>query len=82
MSIHLSFRREHDRFWIVAAHPSLNIFAAGHDSGMVVFKVRMISSRSSSSIPIKSFIEMLEMIVKMKLELRSQLIGLPDNSNN
>jgi hypothetical protein len=36
----LSFRREHDRFWIVAAHPSLNIFAAGHDSGMVVFKVR------------------------------------------
>ena len=33
------YRREHDRFWIVAAHPSLNVFAAGHDSGMVVFKV-------------------------------------------
>jgi len=34
-----TFRREHDRFWIVAAHPSLNVFAAGHDSGMVVFKL-------------------------------------------
>ena len=27
------------RFWVVASHPSLNIFAAGHDSGMVVFKL-------------------------------------------
>lgn len=34
-----TFRREHDRFWVVAAHPTLNLFAAGHDSGMVVFKV-------------------------------------------
>ncbi len=34
-----TFRREHDRFWAVASHPSLNIFAAGHDSGMVVFKL-------------------------------------------
>ena len=34
-----TFRREHDRFWVVASHPSLNIFAAGHDSGMVVFKL-------------------------------------------
>ncbi len=34
-----TFRREHDRFWIVAAHPTLNLFAAGHDSGMVVFKL-------------------------------------------
>ena len=33
------YRREHDRFWIVAAHPTLNLFAAGHDSGMVVFKL-------------------------------------------
>lgn len=34
-----AFRREHDRFWIMAAHPTLNLFAAGHDSGMVVFKL-------------------------------------------
>ncbi|XP_067949452.1 coatomer subunit alpha-like isoform X2 [Watersipora subatra] len=34
-----TFRREHDRFWIVAAHPTLNLFAAGHDSGMLVFKL-------------------------------------------
>lgn len=33
-------RREHERFWVLTAHPSLNLFAAGHDSGMVIFKVR------------------------------------------
>ncbi len=34
-----TFSREHDRFWILAAHPELNLFAAGHDSGMVIFKL-------------------------------------------
>ncbi|XP_013382389.1 coatomer subunit alpha isoform X2 [Lingula anatina] len=34
-----TFRREHDRFWVLGAHPSLNIFAAGHDSGMLIFKL-------------------------------------------
>jgi len=34
-----TFRREHDRFWAIAAHPTLNLFAAGHDAGMVVFKL-------------------------------------------
>lgn len=34
-----TFRREQDRFWTVAAHPTLNLFAAGHDSGMLVFKL-------------------------------------------
>lgn len=34
-----TFRREHDRFWVLAAHPQYNLFAAGHDSGMVVFKL-------------------------------------------
>lgn len=34
-----TFRRDHDRFWVMAAHPSLNLFAAGHDSGMIVFKL-------------------------------------------
>ena len=24
-----TFRREHDRFWVMAAHPTLSIFAAG-----------------------------------------------------
>ncbi len=24
-----TFRREHDRFWVLASHPSLNLFAAG-----------------------------------------------------
>lgn len=28
-SIH-SFRRDSDRFWIIAAHPEINLFAAGN----------------------------------------------------
>jgi len=34
-----TFRREGDRFWILAAHRSQNLLAAGHDSGMIVFKL-------------------------------------------
>mmetsp|Transcript_4361 Transcript_4361/g.5855 ORF Transcript_4361/g.5855 Transcript_4361/m.5855 type:complete len:1247 (-) Transcript_4361:827-4567(-) len=34
-----TFRREHDRFWILAAHPEHNLLAAGHDSGMLVFNL-------------------------------------------
>ncbi len=30
---------EHDRFWIMAAHPEQNLLAAGHDSGLIVFKL-------------------------------------------
>ncbi len=26
-----TFRRELDRFWILAAHPEINLLAAGHD---------------------------------------------------
>ncbi|KAL6527457.1 hypothetical protein OROGR_016547 [Orobanche gracilis] len=33
------FRREPDRFWILSAHPEMNLLAAGHDSGMIVFKL-------------------------------------------
>lgn len=32
-------RREHERFWVLTFHPTLNLFAAGHDSGMLIFKV-------------------------------------------
>lgn len=34
-----TFRREHDRFWVLAAHPEINLLAAGHDGGMIVFKL-------------------------------------------
>lgn len=34
-----TFRHENDRFWVIAAHPTLNMFAAGHDNGMIVFKI-------------------------------------------
>ena len=27
------------RFWVIAGHPTLNLFAAGHDAGMVIFKL-------------------------------------------
>jgi coatomer protein complex subunit alpha (xenin) len=35
----MTFRRELDRFWVLAAHPQLNLFAAGHDNGLIVFKL-------------------------------------------
>ncbi|KAJ3234584.1 hypothetical protein HDU81_001312 [Chytriomyces hyalinus] len=34
-----TFRQEQDRFWTLCAHPELNLFAAGHDSGFTVFKL-------------------------------------------
>ncbi|OJD25459.1 hypothetical protein ACJ73_03169 [Blastomyces percursus] len=34
-----SFKRDMDRFWVIAAHPEINLFAAGHDSGVMVFKL-------------------------------------------
>lgn len=34
-----TFRRDADRFWILTAHPTINLIAAGHDSGMLVFKL-------------------------------------------
>ncbi|PAV66797.1 hypothetical protein WR25_10521 [Diploscapter pachys] len=38
-SLHV-FRHDNERFWVLASHPSLNMFAAGHDNGMVVFKIQ------------------------------------------
>ncbi|KAL1232850.1 Coatomer subunit alpha [Trichinella spiralis] len=35
----MTFRQENSRFWILTAHPTLNLFAAGHDGGMIVFKI-------------------------------------------
>ena len=34
-----TLRKDTERFWCLAAHPSLNVFAAGHDQGLVVFKL-------------------------------------------
>ena len=31
--------KENDRFWILAAHPSISLFAAGTDSELIVFKL-------------------------------------------
>lgn len=35
----LSIKKDNDRFWCLAAHPEMNIFAAGHDNGLLVFKM-------------------------------------------
>ncbi|KAH0480923.1 MAG: hypothetical protein KVP17_001605 [Porospora cf. gigantea B] len=34
-----SYRREHDRFWVLAVKPNSDVVAVGHDTGMVVFKL-------------------------------------------
>lgn len=33
------FKRENDKFWYIIAHPEINLFAAAHDSGVMVFKL-------------------------------------------
>ena len=33
-----TFRREHDRFWILSAHPEINLLAAGHDGFVANFE--------------------------------------------
>ena len=33
------FKRDSDKFWHIAAHPTINLFAAAHDSGVMVFKL-------------------------------------------
>eukprot|EP00934_Nitzschia_sp_Nitz4_P007542 Nitzschia sp. Nitz4//scaffold198_size39746//24020//28043//NITZ4_007604-RA/size39746-augustus-gene-0.29-mRNA-1//1//CDS//3329540527//7532//frame0 len=43
-----TFRREGDRFWILAGHRSQNLLAAGHDSGMIVFKLERERPASAS----------------------------------
>lgn len=34
-----TYRREHDRFWVLATHPESNLLGAGHDTGLIVFKL-------------------------------------------
>ena len=34
-----TYRREHDRFWTLVSHPTRNLLAAGHDTGLIVFKL-------------------------------------------
>jgi coatomer protein complex subunit alpha (xenin) len=44
-----SFKRENDRFWVIAAHPQINLFAAGHDNGVMVFKLERERPASAKS---------------------------------
>lgn len=32
-------KRNNDRFWAIASHPTSNLLVAGHDSGLIVFKL-------------------------------------------
>ena len=34
-----SVKKDEDRFWVLAAHPTLNLIAAGFDSGLMIFKL-------------------------------------------
>ncbi|RKP16490.1 hypothetical protein ROZALSC1DRAFT_1279, partial [Rozella allomycis CSF55] len=34
-----TFSMENFRFWVLSVHPSLNMFVAGHDGGMMSFKI-------------------------------------------
>jgi coatomer subunit alpha len=43
----MTFRREHDRFWVLAAHPQLNLFAAGKRDRKFPFQVILNYSNRS-----------------------------------
>lgn len=32
-------RRDTDRFWVLTSHPTANLLAAGHDNGLVIYKL-------------------------------------------
>jgi coatomer protein complex subunit alpha (xenin) len=34
-----TFKRPEDRFWVLTVHPTRNLIAAGHDTGLLVFKL-------------------------------------------
>jgi len=34
-----TYRKDQERFWIVAVHPERSLFAAGHDNGLILFKL-------------------------------------------
>jgi coatomer protein complex subunit alpha (xenin) len=34
-----TYRKEQERFWIVTSHPERSLFAAGHDNGLILFKL-------------------------------------------
>ena len=46
-----TFRREHDRFWILAAHPEVNLLAAGHDRSVALMAFRKSAYNSAGSKP-------------------------------
>ena len=48
-----TFRREHDRFWILGCQSKINLLAAGHDSDMIVLKLER--ERPTSSVSGDSF---------------------------
>lgn len=33
------FQKEHVCYWVIAVHPTLNLFAVGHDNGTIIFKL-------------------------------------------
>lgn len=45
-----TFRRDHDRFWVLAAHPNLNLFAAGKENKSNKEKPYSVSGRMLGSV--------------------------------
>ncbi|KRY66160.1 Coatomer subunit alpha, partial [Trichinella pseudospiralis] len=79
----MTFRQENSRFWILTAHPTLNLFAAGHDGGMVVFKIER--ERPAFTVYEENLFYVRDRILR-KLNLRTSndvpLISLRGKSHN
>lgn len=73
-------RKDTDRFWILAAHPSLNYFATGYDNGMTVFKLERESYQSARSGSLIFFVKNKNLYYH-DLSTREKTIMAPVNTN-
>lgn len=60
-----TWKRESDRFWIMVSHPSLNMIAAGHDSGFVIFKLERERPAMDVNVPLRQLFYFRDRFIRM-----------------
>ncbi|KAL1542946.1 hypothetical protein AAHA92_19975 [Salvia divinorum] len=78
-----TFHRKHDRFWILAAHPEMNLLAAGHDSGMIVYKLER--ERPAFSVSANSLVYVKDRILRVfeySTQIDTELIPISQPNSN
>ena len=80
-----TFRRESDRFWVLATHKRENLLAAGHDTGMIIFKLERerpanTSPPSTGKLYVNFAREILQLIRESKCLARIG-VTIPEQAN-